>query len=234
MIDDTIAEDEGSAGSHARPPDPDVATPDRVARRALLDALAWAFLDNPMNVAIHGPRPARRLRANRAGLRALVLDSGKWAVTRVIRHEGAVVGGFVVVPPGGFPLRSPSLSRILGCLVHQGLRAMDRWGRVTFELGQSHPIEAHWYLAVLGVVPWLHKRGFGSRLVADLDRIVGAGPWPVYLESDREASMRFYFARGFEVRDRMQPLDVPCWCLGRGFPGADGDLCDSVRERRAP
>ena len=77
--------------------------------KELLEALALAFRDNPMNVAIHGSNPRRRVRANRAGLRALVLDSADQAIARVIRHEDRVVGGFIVVPPGGFPMARQKL-----------------------------------------------------------------------------------------------------------------------------
>jgi len=185
-----------------------IADPDSSARRELMEALAQAFRDNPMNVAIHGPRPKRRVRANRAGLRALVLDTERETVTRVIRHEGKVVGGFVAVPPGGFPLSSPSVGRWIGCFLGQGARAMDQWRSVT-------DLQGH---------------GFGSRLMDELDRLVESDPHPVYLESDRESSVRFYLARGFEPRDETNLLDVHCWCLGRGFGGANGDLCDSVRE----
>ena len=53
---------------------------------------------------------------------------------------------------------------------------------------------------------------------------------PIYLESDRESSVRFYLARGFETRAETTLGGVRCWCLGRGFAGANRDLCDSVRE----
>lgn len=210
--------------------DESVTDPDPSARRELLEALAQAFRDNPMNIAIHGPRPRRRVRANRAGLRALVLDTAGEAIARVIRHEGEVVGGFIAVPPGGFPLSGPSLGRQVGCFLGQGARAMDQWQFITNSLGQYHPIEEHWYLAVLGIVPWRQGYGFGNRLIDELERIVEADPHPVYLESDREPSVRFYLARGFESRDETELLGVRCWCLGRGFAGENRDLCDSVRE----
>lgn len=210
--------------------DESIADPDPLTRSELLEALALAFRDNPMNVAIHGPRPGRRVRANRAGLRALVLDTADQAVARVVRHEGEVVGGFIAVPPGGFPLASPSLGRQIGCFLGQGARAMERWSAVTNKLGLYHPVENHWYLAVLGIVPWLQGHGLGNRLLAELTRLVESDPGPVYLESDRESSMRFYLAHGFETRAESTLQGVRCWCLGRGFAGADGDLCDSVRE----
>ena len=210
--------------------DESVMDPDPSARRELLEALAQAFRDNPMNIAIHGPRPKRRVRANRAGLRALVLDTQGEAIARVIRHEGKVVGGFIAVPPGGFPLSSPSPSRQVGCFLGQGARAMDRWQFITSSLGLYHPFEKHWYLAALGIVPWLQGYGLGNRLLDELDRVVEADPHPVYLESDREPSVHFYLARGFESRDETELLGVRCWCLGRGFAGENRDLCDSVRE----
>ena len=210
--------------------DESIADPDQGARRELLEALALAFRDNPMNVAIHGSSPGRRLRANRAGLRALVLDSAAAAMTRVIRHDGKVIGGFVVVPPGGFPLPSPSIGRQIGCLLAQGARAMDRWSVITNSLGQFRPGKNYWYLAVLGIIPGQQGHGFGNRLLDELLRIIESDPCPVYLEADREQSVHFYLARGFETRDETVLQGVQCWCLGRGFAGADRDLCDSVRQ----
>lgn len=210
--------------------DESIADPDPSARRELLEALALAFRDNPMNIAIHGPQPRRRVRANRAGLRALVLDTAAETMARVIRHQGRVVGGFVVVPPGGFPLSSPRLGRQLSCLLGQGPRAMDRWRAVTHSLGLYRPTQSHWYLAVLGIVPGCRGYGLGSRLLDELNRSIASDPCPVYLESDFEPSVRFYLARGFVPRAETKLEGVRCWCLGRGFDDADRDLCDSVRE----
>lgn len=206
-------------------------------RRALLEALARAFLDNPMNRRIHGPDPGRRLRANRAGLRALVLDERPGAEARVVRHEGRVVGGFVAVAPGFFPLPGASLGRQLACLVQQGARAMEQWGFVTEALGRFHPSGPHWYLAVLGVAPDYQRRGLGARLLEDLSLLAGRCPAPIYLESDRAESVAFYRARGFVVVGQERLLDVPCWRLVRdSSPASSGeasDLCNAVARRTA-
>ena len=191
-----------------------VESPGRRDRRALLEVLALAFRDNPMNRAIHGPSPARRVRANRAGLRALVLDLHPWTETRVIRNEGRIVGGFIAVPPDGFPLPGASLARQLGSFFWQGARAMDQWGFVTESLRREHPLERHWYLAAFGVAPADQARGFGSRLLVALQELVASEPCPIYLESDRPESVVFYRARGFEVLGDLRLLELRCWRLG--------------------
>ncbi len=211
--------------------------PDGPGRRALVDVLARAFRDNPMNRVIHGPDPARRVRANRAGLRALVLDLHSWTETRVIRNEGRVVGGFVAVPPGCFPLPGASLRRQLGCLFWQGARAMDRWGFVSESLLREHPLDPHWYLAVLGVDPDEQGQGIGTQLIDGLRAIARAAPGPIYLESDRPESVAFYRARGFECLGELCPLDVACWRLGwapeAGSSGEAMELCNAVDRRSA-
>lgn len=188
--------------------------PDRRGREALLGVLARAFRDNPMNRAIHGPNPKRRVRANRAGLRSLVLDLHPWTESRVIANENGVLGGFIAAPPGGLPLPAASLRRQLGCFVGQGARAMDRWGFVTETLRREQPTAPHWYVAVLGVEPEHRGQGLGARLLESLHALATGTPYPIYLESDRPESVSFYRSRGFEILGESQPLGVPCWRLG--------------------
>lgn len=218
-------------------PDATVSVPTQRERRALVSVLARAFRDNPMNRAIHGPSPSRRLRANRAGLRSLVLDHEASAETRVIRNEGRVVGGFVAVAPGRYPLPGASLRRQLGCFFWQGARAMDRWSFVSDALHRRHPSSPYWYLAVLGVDPVSQGRGFGGRLLAALGELAARQPAPIHLESDRAESVDFYRARGFEPVESVLLLEVPCWRLERraeGLSSGEGtDLCDALARRSA-
>lgn len=186
---------------------------DAADRRALLEVLSLAFRDNPMNVRIHGPRPARRVRANRAGLRALVLDADRETLALVVHHGSEVVGGFVAVPPGAMPLPPPRWTRLLGCLIHQGPRAMDEWGQVSRDMGAYRPVLPHWYLAVLGVLPTWQGRGIGGRLLSALVDRARQDAVPIYLESDRSESVGFYRARGFSDCGQEQVHGVVCWCL---------------------
>ena len=100
---------------------------------------------------------------------------------------------------------------------------MDRWGRVQAELMAFRPVLPHWYLAVLGVEPSVQGHGFGGILLDSLIEHVeredrGAkDPDPIYLECDKEESVRFYTTRGFRVLEETEIHGVKCWCLGRGF-----------------
>lgn len=107
---------------------------------------------------------------------------------------------------------------------------MDGWGQVAQALGALRPIVDHWYLAVIGVEPTLQGRGFGAQLLDALVELAAVRSLPIYLESDRYASVRFYRSRGFVERDEVRVHGVPCWCLGRGFADESFDLCDSVRQ----
>ena len=90
---------------------------------------------------------------------------------------------------------------------------MLAWGRVSRKLSLFHPDGSHWYLAVLGVRPDHHGRGHGSALLRDLDHHVASDPAPIYLETDRPESARFYRARGFETRTQVELEGVTCHCL---------------------
>ncbi len=107
---------------------------------------------------------------------------------------------------------------------------MDRWGHVSHSLNEFRPLLDHWHLSVLGVEPSFQGRGFGGRLLEALFAAIAVQPAPLYLESDREESVRFYRARGFEERAETRVHGVRCWCLGQGFADETEDLCDPVRK----
>ena len=67
--------------------DPRRLYPEGTESRALAEVLALAFRDNPLNRAVIGGSEARRLRANRAGMRASLIAALPAAVV-LIAPEG--------------------------------------------------------------------------------------------------------------------------------------------------
>lgn len=177
--------------------------------------LARAFRDSPLNVAVIGTDPERRLRANLHGAMALLPVALAQGLVLVAREGGAARGLLVATPPFGWPLPAPSLRAQLRRVLGQGLRVARRWGLVFEALARVHPREPHWYLATLGVDPVAQGRGVGSALLAHWLAGVDADAVPAWLETDRQANVGFYRRAGFEVARRTEVLGTPVWCMAR-------------------
>lgn len=185
-------------------------------RERCADLLARAFRDNPLNAAvIRSPRPDRRLRANRAGMRALLPVALAHGHVRVARVGGRPVGVLVATEPGGFPLPAPPLRVQLRTHLAQGLRVSVRWAECFEQLSSLHPPVPHGYLSTLGTEPSLQGRGIGDALLrAWLERVDAQGV-PAYLETDREANVAFYTRAGFAVEGESPVLGARVWRLLR-------------------
>jgi ribosomal protein S18 acetylase RimI-like enzyme len=177
--------------------------------------LARAFRDSPLNVAVIGSDPQRRLRANLHGARALLPVAVAGGLVLVARDGGAARGLLVATPPFGWPLPAPSFRAQLRRVLGQGLRVTRRWGLVFEALARVHPREPHWYLATLGVDPLAQGRGVGTALLAQWLESVDADALPAWLETDRQANVGFYRRAGFEVVRRTEVLGTPVWCMVR-------------------
>ena len=170
--------------------------------RAAAALLARAFRDNPINRAVFGPRPERRLRATRAGMEvflpAVRRAGGSLMAARV---AGAPVGVLAGVPSEAWPLPPPGPGALLSVWWHQGPRTVARLGRLAEELDALRPPGPHWILALLGVEPSVQRTGVGrallGRLLAEADR----SGRPVWLETDRSENVAFYAAAGFAVHE---------------------------------
>jgi len=183
---------------------------------AAADVLARAFRDNPLNRAvIASDDPARRVRVNRAGMRALVPSALHHAVVLAASTAQRVAGVLIGLPPGRFPLPPPPLLRRVRCLWGQGWRTAARWGDVFRFLEERHPSGRHWYLATLGVDPELQRQGIGGGLLrAWLQQVDGDGA-AAYLETDRRTSVDFYRRAGFELVEQTELLGAAIWRMHR-------------------
>jgi ribosomal protein S18 acetylase RimI-like enzyme len=187
--------------------------------------LARAFRDSPLNVAVIGSDPRRRLRANLAGARALLPSALAHASVLAAHAEGALRGVLVATGPFGWPLPAPAPLVNLRRLVGQGLRVARRWALVFEALARVHPPEPHAYLATLAVDPDAWSRGLGSALLARWLEGVDRQGLAAYLETDRAGNVAFYRRAGFEVAQQAEVLGVAVWCMGRpaaarGVPAA--------------
>jgi ribosomal protein S18 acetylase RimI-like enzyme len=177
--------------------------------------LARAFRDSPLNVAVIGPDPERRLRANLHGARALLPIALAHGLVLAAREDGVPTGVLVATPPFGWPLPAPSLGAHLRRILGQGLGVARRWGLAFDALARVHPREPHWYLATLGVDPLAQGRGVGTALLGRWLAGVDEDALPAWLETDKPANVGFYRRAGFEVARRVEVLGTTVWCMGR-------------------
>jgi ribosomal protein S18 acetylase RimI-like enzyme len=181
---------------------------------AAAHALAVAFRDNPLNVAVMGGDPQRRLRCNRAGMRQLLPVACRHG--RVLRAGGSSPDGVLIAtPPGAYPLPGAPLLPRLRALAVQGLAVQVRWGRVFAHLDLLHPQEPHWYLATLGVAPAARRRGLGRALLHSLLELADREAVPCYLETDRSENVAFYGSAGYTVDRESRVLGVGIWHMRR-------------------
>jgi ribosomal protein S18 acetylase RimI-like enzyme len=188
----------------------------RADREAVAEVLARAFRDNALNRAVIGARAARRLRANRIGMRTHLPPAERTGRLFVAREaSGAVAGALVAAPPFGWPFPPARPWPRLRCALVQGLRVTTRWARVAEALHREHLPGPHWYLATLGVAPAHQRRGLGGALVAGFLDAVDEDAAPAYLETDAPGNVRFYERAGFRVQREIRILGVPVWLMER-------------------
>jgi GNAT superfamily N-acetyltransferase len=181
--------------------------------------LARAFRDNPLNRAVIGTSEARRVRANRAGVRAYLPLALERAHVAAARAGDRLLGVLVGTPPWRWPLPAPGPLGLLRLSVGQGLGVARRWAEVSRILREHHPGQPHWYLATLGVEPVCWGGGAGRALLADLVARVDADATRAYLETDRPELEPFYASVGFAVRERVEVYGVPVLLMERPARG---------------
>ncbi len=164
---------------------------------------------------LKGRRPAGRVRANRAGMRATLAASREAGWVRAARVDGAVVGALLATPPGRWPLPPPPPLWRSQVIFVQGARASARWAEAFDALATHHPVERHWYLGTLGVDPPHQGHGVGQQLLAAFLECADSDGTPAWLETDLEANIRFYERAGFAVAGEVRVLETPIWLMRR-------------------
>jgi GNAT superfamily N-acetyltransferase len=188
-------------------------------RRAIAEAMADAFWDDPVQIFLLPDERSRRRRM--LGLfdvllRGHYLKLGSTYVTP--DHSGAAMWappGKAVLPFSAVLRYSPAMLRSLGSrsiLALQVLSAIEK----------QHPKEPHWYLGILGTRPEHQGKGIGSAVLRPVLERCDAEGLPAYLESSKHSNLAFYRHHGFEVTGEINLArgGPPVWPMWRE-PRAD-------------
>jgi len=76
------------------------------------------------------------------------------------------------------------------------------------EWARHDPLEQHWHLGPVGVLPSHQGKGIGTKLLSRFCQEVDACLSPAYLETDTDKNVRFYERFGFEIVKETEIFDV--------------------------
>ena len=76
------------------------------------------------------------------------------------------------------------------------------------EWARQDPLDQHWHLGPVGVLPSHQGKGIGTKLLERFCKEVDACQAPAYLETDSDKNVRFYERFGFEVIEETKIFNV--------------------------
>jgi len=176
-----------------------------------------AMLDNPLHVrAFAIPEKERRRQALERFFRPVLLGLHQRGLIYGAYRDDTLIGVCGAAQPG---FCQPTLLEKLSVLpavvfgkppgtALRVLRWTDAWA-------QRDPAEPHWHLGPVAIEPSAQRQGVGSALLTALCLHVDANGALAYLETDRQANVRFYEKFGFAVAAEADVLGVPNWFLSR-------------------
>jgi GNAT superfamily N-acetyltransferase len=76
------------------------------------------------------------------------------------------------------------------------------------EWARRDPLNQHWHLGPVGVLPSHQGKGIGTKLLSRFCKEVDTCLAPAYLETDSDKNVRFYGRFGFQVVEETEIFDV--------------------------
>lgn len=184
--------------------------------RLVGEIIGEGFHDDPVNLwAFNGPKPIIPSMTELA--RTVYLPRG---FSHVTTDEG---GATLWLPPGVSP--DLPIYKMLGLawpiLRYGGLTAMGRGLRLSDFMAKNHPHEPHYYLFAIAVRPDRQGQGLGGKLMREGLKRADADGVGAYLENTKERNLPIYRSFGFELLEKVTPVDgaPPMWRMFR--PAAD-------------
>lgn len=169
-------------------------------RESATEALAEAFIDDPITVFIK-PEQDRRRRWSDWWWSTLLGYGMRWGV---VDTDSSGRSAAVWFPPGQTTMTVRRMVRTayLQTPFRMGLRGSMRSGRMGEALDKARRRQApkdHWYLQAIGVHPDLQGTGVGSALLNAGHARADESGSPCYLETVTQGNIDFYSRRGYEI-----------------------------------
>ena len=83
------------------------------------------------------------------------------------------------------------------------------------EWARQDPMDQHWHLGPVGVLPSHQGRGIGTKLLSRFCKEVDTCQAPAYLETDSDRNVRFYEHFGFQVVEETEIFSVKNYFMWR-------------------
>jgi len=192
---------------------------------AAVGIIARGMRDNPIHIAALGAEAEERSgRLTRMFTVALPIFLSKGVVLGAF-HGEALVGIAGMIPPGKCqPSMKDKLALLPRIVPAVGSGAFTRVGRWTATWARHDPAEPHWHLGPVAVDAHLQGKGIGTVLLNEYCSRLDAREAVGYLETDKEANVRFYERFGFVTVGRENVLEVPNWFMRRGARSSSSRL----------
>ena len=168
--------------------------------REAVYVLSVAMLDNPLHVAVfQGKGEKEREEIVKEFNRLLAKVPG---IVYLARIDGDIIGVMRMKSCSGSD--PPEIDE------EAEKRRDPAWRRSIWlgEWARRDPVQPHWHLGPIGVLPSMQQKGVGTLLMERFCRKVDADRLPAYLETDRDRNVAFYEKFGFEVIAKSEIFDV--------------------------
>jgi ribosomal protein S18 acetylase RimI-like enzyme len=127
----------------------------------------------------------------------------------VAKFDGQIVGVLRMKSCHG---RQALLSEVDEQTLQDTASRLSHWQAIW---DQHDPIEPHWHLGPVGVVPSHQGSGVGTALMQRFCHEVDTRKAAAFLETDRSANVRFYQGFGFQVVDEVEIFEVRNYFMRR-------------------
>jgi ribosomal protein S18 acetylase RimI-like enzyme len=195
----------------------------RTDLRPAAQILGRAMRDNPVHVRTFATADAeRRRRALERFFRPVLLGLHQRGLIYGAYRDDALVGICGIARPGFCqPTPLEKLCVLPAVVFGNPLGAALRVLNWTTAWTHRDPAGPHWHLGPVAIEPCVQRQGIGSALLTAFCVHMDAYGAVSYLETDRQANVRFYEKFGFVVVAEANILGVPNWFMSRpgGHPG---------------